>query len=251
MKDISRIGQKRVKIGEKDILAFSFAGLTLFALAVATASFISARSCSRLAKGANFTLVQQLDGETFIANPKPTNYRDPKAVRNFVNKWVTHVFTLNKKLGRVGNKEVLDRGLLEKGQRIPTNVVSGSFAWPATKRDGFIAAYLNEGLVPVNYFSGEANSGSIQLVEIDSLSDAKLIDEEKQVFTVNVVATVIRYKNGKPTGDENYYRRKITVGAIPIPQKKPDVNASIYEKLRYQWRKEGLQIRTIEALSFE
>ena len=248
MDNLSKIRKNKAKIGEKDILALSFAGLTLFALVVALSSFFSARSCSRLAKGANFTLVQQLDGTAFVASPKVANYRDPKIVRNYVNNWVTYVFTLNKNLSRAGDKQVFDQGIVVKGQRIPTNVVSGSYAWSATKRDGFIAAYLKEGLIPVNYFNDE--SLTTQEVEIDSLGDAQLIDEEEQIFTVNVVATVTRYENGKPTEDVNYYRRKITVAAIPIPQKKPDANASIYQKLSYQWRKEGLQIRTIETLSF-
>lgn len=249
MEDIVKSSQKKVKLGEKDILSLSFAGLALCFTILTTASFLSARSCSRLAQRAtSATLVQQLDGTAFIANPKPANYRDPKVVRNFVGQWVAHTFSLSGKLEISPNKKIPERGIIIEGKRIPTNVISGSYAWAANKRKEFIEAYMAEGLVPETYFS--ENNSTTQEVEIDSLGQAQLIEEEKQIFTVNVIVTITKHLNGQPTGEVKFYRRKIIVDSIPIPLKKPEADDSIYKHLSYQWRKDGLQIQEIDPLSF-
>ena len=243
--------QISIKIGERDILAISFAGLTLFSLVVATASYWSGRSCVRLAKGANATLVQQPDGTAFIANPKPANYRDPLVVKRFVGNWIEYAFTLSGELDISGQKKIDDRGIVAWGMRIPTNVISSAYAWSANKRKEFIEAYLTEGLVPEDYFTESSSTSTTIEVEIDSLGQAKLIDEKKQIFRVNVVATLSKHSNGTPTGEVDFYRKTITVASIPIPQKKPSANDSIYQQLSYQWRKEGLQIQEINPLSFK
>lgn len=237
-----------LKLGERDILALSFAGLTITFVILAFGSFLSARSCSSLAKGANATLVQQPDGTAFIANPKPPNYRDPLMVRRYVFDWVVYTFTLSGELDILG-KKIADRGIVVEDSRIPINVISGSYGWAANKRKEFVEAYIQEGLVPEDYFS--SSGGSTSVAEIDFLGQAELIDEEKQIFSVNVVATISKHQEGEPTGEVDFYRRKIIVASIPIPQEKPNANDSIYQQLSYQWRKEGLQIQEIQPLTTE
>ncbi|WP_036488298.1 hypothetical protein [Myxosarcina sp. GI1] len=238
---------RRVNIGEKDILALSFAGLCLMFFALAGSSYLSARSCSRLAKGADTVFVQQPDGTAFVANPKSPNYREPLVVRNYVSKWLTYTFSLSNNLTTKTDSKVVDRGIYIDGQQIPTNVVSGAYALAANKREKFVSAYVAEGWIPEDYFSGDSTTQ----LEIDELGKARLIDEEKQIYAVNVVATVSHLRNGQPTGKVDFYRRKIIVAPIPIPQYPPAQNASIYQKLSYQWKKEGLQIKDIEFLSFD
>ena len=247
MINIVKSKQIKLKLGERDILALSFAVLTLCFLILGTASYLSARSCSRLAKGGNATLVQQLDGTAFIANSKPPNYRDPLVVRRYVGSWVAHTFALSGELDISEKQKIADQGIVVEGRRIPTNVLSGAYAWAANKRQEFIQAYMEEGLVSKDYFN---HSSTTQEVEIDELGQAQLIDEEKQIFSVNVVATISKHQDGQPTGKVQFYRRKIIVASIPIPLQKPAANASIYQQLSYQWRKEGLQIQEINPLSF-
>ena len=236
-----------IKLGERDILALSFAGLTLVFLVQVAASYLSARSCSHLAKGADAVLVQQPDGTSFLANPKPPNYRDPMVVRNYVHKWVTHTFSLPGSLATSGDKKVIDSGVFMGREKVPVNVVSGSFALTAKKRSKFVQAFANEGWIPEDYFS---SSPTTKLLEIDELGQPQLIDKKEQIYAVNVVATVSSYKEGEPTGEVDFYRRKIIVAPIPVPQKVPDENAPIYEQLSYQWSKEGLRIDKINPLSF-
>ena len=250
MRNTSQSRQIKVRIGERDILALSFAGLTLCSLLITAATWWSARSCSLLEQGDRATLVQQLDGTAFIANPKSANYRDPELVRNYVNNWVGHTFSLSGEFNLGGKQRLKDRGLEIGGQQIPTNVVSGAYAWSANKRQAFIKAYLQEGFVPEDYFANDIRRVT-QEVEIDSLGEARLIDEEKQIFSVNVIATISKLHNGKPTGEVDYYRRKILVASIPLPQKKPNQKDSIHQQLSYQWRKEGLQIQQINPLTFK
>lgn len=249
MTDTTKKNQIKPKYSEKDILSLSFAGLTLFSLVIAVSTYLSAQSCSRLAKGAKATLIQQLDGEAFIANPKPANYRNPVMVRRYVGNWVAYTFSLTGELNVSGGQKISDQGLNLDGQQIPTNVISASYARAANKRKAFVQAYLQEGLVPEDYFY---DAPTTKFVEIDSLGDAQVIDEKKQIYAVNVVATISEHQNGKPTGEVDFYRRQIIVASIPIPQQKPSANSnSIYQQLSYQWRKEGLQIQEINPLSFK
>ncbi len=234
-------------LGEKDVLALSFAGLTFVFIILGAASFISANSCARLARGEKATLVQIEDGTAFIASPKPPNFRSPKVVQNYVRNWVKHTFSLSGDLS-VSGETVSDFGLTVEGKRIPTNIISGAYALPANKRKDFIEAYMKEGWIPEDYFSSER---TIQEVELERLGEAQIIDEEKQIFSVNVVATISRYKSGKPTGEVDFYRRKIVVKSIPIPLQKPGTSASIYQQLSYFWRKDGLQISHTNPLSFD
>lgn len=231
--------QIRTKISERDILSLSFVSLTIFSLFVGFISYISARSCSNLAQGATkATLVQQIDGTSFLADSKPSNYREPLVVRNYVKKWVTHTFDLSGEL-QIGEQKIIDQGIELWGRKIPTNVVSGSYAWSANKRKAFVQAYLDGGLVPEDYF--KSNGSTTQEVEIDFLGSAELVDPEKQIFSVKVIATISEHEDGRPTGNVDFWRQDVFVASAPIPQKKPDAQ-SIYQQLSYEWRKEGLRI---------
>ncbi len=238
-----KANQIKAKISEKDILSLSFAGLTIFSLFIGFMSYLSVRSCSNLAKGATkATLVQQPDGSSFLAEPKPANYREPLVVRNYVKKWVEHTFDLSGEL-QIGEEKVVDQGIELWGLKVPTNVVSGSYAWSANKRKAFVEAYVSGGLVPEDYFKSKGST--TQEVEVDFLGSAFLVDPQKQIFSVKVIATISEHEDGIPTGKVDFWRQNVFVASAPIPQKKPDAQ-SIYQQLSHEWRKEGLRIEAAE-----
>lgn len=243
-----KTSQIKTKISEKDILSLSFAGLTVFSLLIGFTSHMSARSCSNLAKGATkATLVQRPDGSSFLADPKPSNYREPLVVRNYVKKWVDHTFDLSGEL-QIGEQKIVDQGIELWGRKVPTNVVSGSYAWSANKRKAFVQAYMDGGLVPKDYFREKGST--TQEVEIEVLGSAELVDPEKQIFSVKVIATISEHdEDGRPTGKVDFWRQDVFVASAPIPPKKPDAK-SIYQQLSYEWRKEGLRIDKTNPLSF-
>lgn len=234
---------KKIVLGSKDLLSISFIALAVCfgMLTLITSKFAS--SCSVLAKAEKPTLVQKTDGEAFIANPMPANYRDPDVVRRYVQTWIDRTFTLT------ASNELQDvkQGISYAGRTIPPNLLSVSYALPANKRREFIKAYVDEGWIPENYFTGNSS----QEVELEQLSQAELIDNPKQIYTVNVIATISRYLDGKPTGEVEFYRRKITVAPIPIPQTEPKGRATFSQRLSYLFRKDGLQIISITPLSLE
>lgn len=237
----------RIKLDERDILSISFFIIAFAWLAQVGVSYLFSRSCSTLANGPSATLVQRPDGTAFVAEPKPPDYRDPAVVRNYVENWVTILFTWTGKLATAPGKEpILDRGVpIADGQKVPTNAANAALALPSSMRESFLETLITEGWIPEDYFSGEPTTTAL---EVEELGQPILVDPQRQIYNVKVVASVNYYRNGKPTGKTNYYRREIVVAPIPIPKKPPDASASIFEQLNYEWRKRGLQVKNANPL---
>lgn len=210
----------QIKLDERDILAISFFAIALAWLAQVGVSYLFSRSCSLLANGERATLVQRLDGTAFVAEPKHPDYRDPAVVRNYVENWVTVLFTWTGQLASApGKKPILDRGVpISDGQKVPTNAANAVLALRASIRENFLENFISEGWIPQDYFSSEPTT---TVLEIEELGQPILVDPQRQIYHVKVVASVNYYRNGKPTGKTNYYRREIVVASIPIPKKLP------------------------------
>ena len=183
--------------------------------------------------------MQLPDGSSFVGEPKPANYRHPKTVKQFVEDWVVTAFTLTGTLGD-GEDALPDRGIPVPGVgNVPTNAVAASFGYIDSRRQDFLKNYVEEGWIPEDYFSADPTTTTIHL---DQVSEPILIDPDEQTYSVKVVASVNQIFEDDPIGKIDYYRKEIIVTSIPIPRVAPGEDASILEKLSYEWRKRGLQI---------
>lgn len=238
----------QIKLDERDILAISFAAIAIAWFAQVGVSYWFSRSCNQLATGSR-TFVQEIGGNAFVAEPKHPDYRDPAVVKNFVKNWVTILFTWSGQLaGASGKEPIRDPGVpLASGKKVPTNAANAAFAMTASRREQFLESILAEGWIPEDYFSGDPTT---TVLEIDELGEPLLVDPDRQIYSVKVVASIANYRDGQPTGKVDYYRQEVIVAPIPIPQTAPAPNASIYEQLSYEWRKRGMQIQETNPLPF-
>lgn len=229
----------RIKLDERDYLTICFLVQTV--LWLATVPFVVGLFFlyRQLVTGPNNTFVQLPDGSSFVGEPKPANYRHPQTVKQFVEDWVTTAFTLTGTLGD-GEDALPDKGIPVPGVgTVPTNAVNASFGYVDSGRQAFLKNYMQEGWVPEDYFSAEPTTTTVYL---DEVSEPMLIDPDRQIYSVKVVASVNQTNEDDPVGQVKYYRKELIVTSVPIPRAAPGENASILEKLAYEWRKRGLQI---------
>ena len=236
---------KKFRFEQKDILpsAFLILGgcftlLTIFYLKLLFDYHI-------LLKNSHSTLVQMNNGNSFIATKaKSKYYRSPESIKNFIGNWLILHYTFSGSITQAEGKVLPDKGvdlnISGKAFKVPINTYNSSFALIPEVRNSYLAVMAAKWVDPT-YFTGS----SIVTTEviIDEMGTPQEVERKgkKTAWEVPVIAKIIYHS---PDGSQSikYLRRKFLVLAIDFPSSPPQQSSSIYERLTYEWSKQGLQI---------
>ena len=239
-------GKKNFRFEQKDLLPTAFIVLsgcfTLITLAYLKLIF----DYHVLMKNSHSTLVQTNDGNSFIATKaKSKYYRSPEVIQSYIGNWLNLQYTFSGSITQPDGKAVPDRGIplsiAGKSLKVPINTFNSSFAIIPEVRNPYLAVLVEKWVDP-SYFSGSSSIITSEVI-IDEMGLPQEIDYKGKntVWQVPVIAKIIYHS---PNGSQSikYLRRKFTVRAIDFPLSPPKNSSSIYEKLTYEWSKQGLQI---------
>ena len=200
-----------------------------------------------LMKNSFSSLVQMNDGSSFIAiKAKSKYYRSPENIKSYIGNWLNLHYTFSGSITQAEGKVVPDRGvdltIAGKAFKVPINTYNSSFALVPEVRNPYLAVMANKWVNPT-YFSGSPSSIITTEVIIDEMGLPQEIEHkgQKKAWSVPVIAKIVYHS---PNGSQSikYLRRKFLVLAIDFPSSPPKKSSSIYERLTYEWSKQGLQI---------
>lgn len=238
--------KKNFRFEQKDILPTAFLLLSgCFAL-ITLAYLKLLFDFNVLTKNSHSALVQMSDGNSFIATKaKSKYYRSPESIQSYIRNWLNLQYTFSGSITQANGKAVPDQGIplniARKSLNVPINTYNSSFAIIPEVRNPYLAVLVEKWVDP-SYFNGSSSKITSELI-IDEMGLPQEVEHKGKntAWEVPVIAKVVYHS---PDGKQSikYLRRRFIVHAIDFPSSAPKESSSIYEKLTYEWSKQGLQI---------
>lgn len=248
--DLKRKSQ-RFKLDSTDILPIAFAGLSIGVFILAIVTFWLAVSFSKLSNQKPPTLVQQVNGNAFTAQPADHQHREPEVIRRTISNWAIMTFTWGKLPGQ--NKPQVDEGKeiaadpssqRSDRHRVPSSAWEASFLLAPDFRDAFLQKLATD-IIPEGVFRGQVAAVLVP----QNFSEPESTGEGH--WRIHMIATRILFDNANPAGQTIPFNRTIYVRAIDPPQSPLGQNTTDYQRLVYSMLENGLQIEEIRPLERE
>lgn len=238
--------RKKFRFEQQDVLptAFLIMGSCFTLLTVAYLKLLL--DYHVLTKNSYSNLVQMNDGNSFIAiKAQSKYYRSSESIQSYIANWLNLHYTFSGSITQTNGKAVPDQGvsvnIAGKSFRVPINTYNSSFALVPEARNPYLAVVVEKWVDPA-YFSGSSSIITSEVI-IDEMGLPQEIKHKgnKIVWEVPVIAKIVYHS---PDGNQSikYLQRKFIVKAIDVPTSAPQKSSSIYQKLTYEWSKQGLQI---------
>ena len=208
----------------------------LIVLGLVTLIVINLGTCTRLTnleKKRSSTLVQQQNGEAFLAQEKDAQYRSPETVTAFIKQWLPLAFNWSNKLP---NGES-DPGQSVLSKKIPSGAWLGSFALAEPLRAGWLETLIKDFNLPS--YLVEGNSRVLMVRHIGEPQNS-----EAGIYRVTVIGDWVNFKAKDQTGERFEWNKVITMEAIePSPEAE---KTDTIETAIYSLRSKGLLITSVE-----
>jgi hypothetical protein len=243
---ITRLKVNKGSSGFMSMLAFAsvgFSGLALFLHVIALNMLLD------IAKKPAPSLVQLVDGQAIEVGAIDSKDRSLKTVQSFTTESLTMLMGWTNDLPVAnGEAKVFDEGSLVKtkngDKRITTTTFQSSFLLSDDLRDEALKILAE--MTPPEVFEGKVKTSlKYQHVTIPIPVDNKSSGKWK----INVIATLIKYQQGRGDTVQVPFNKEIIVRAIDTPSlPKGGKFANEIESLIYSIRRSGLEIVSMKDL---
>ena len=190
------------------------------------------------------SLVQMADGSGIAVQAKPSSYRDPKIINQFINEWLALALNWDNKIIGADGKEIKDKGLPVEGSIVPTGPVVASYAMADDFGQQWLLSIVNDKKYPISRYMDGAESRLIV---------PKYISEPKELgpglYQVDVVGAWYDIKAGDQSGLLFPYRKTFVLKAINAPVQVLKDAAPPFQKAVYSVLSKGLQVETIKSFA--
>lgn len=252
VKSVNKVTRLKVNKGSGGFTALlALASVVLSGLALVL-HVVALGSIINIAKKPAPSLVQLVDGQAIEVAAIDSNDRSLKTIQSFTTESLTMLMSWTNELPVAnGEPKIVDQGSLVKvkdgsDKRITTSTFQSSFLLSDDLRDGALKILAD--MTPPEVFSGTVKTSlKYQHVTIPVPVD----NSQSGKWKVNVIATLIKYQQGRGDTVQIPFNKEVIVRAVDTPQlPKGGKFANEIEAVIYSIRRSGLEIvsmRDIEA----
>lgn len=231
---LPNVSQEAHSTNQQNIILLGLIGSNVLTLLM---MFWLAASVSRLANRKAPTLVQQVGGQAFIAEPIDYSYRDPQVIQNVAREWAL----LNFSFGTLPQINHQTEEVSYKGKNLPEQTVTASYLLTDNTRDAYLKGFAQ------NIYTADAQRGGLS-----SLYMPYRISEPKQVepglWEVDVIGSRLITTPENPSGEMVATNVRLEMVAAEVPLLALEEDPSAAAKTTYRLLESGIRIKKITAI---